>query len=75
MPAPTSIDRGHPSIHWPAGADKDSYRALAGDGFRSDDLAKAMAQIDAGSKFFRAVPHEPHGYAIVCEGDPGRRAA
>lgn len=58
MTAPTTIDRGYPLICWPAGADKDHYRARPRRDYpkatdaQIDALAAAGAMIDAGSKRF-----------------------
>lgn len=72
---------------WPAGADREYYRERPRRDYPNateaqiDALAAAGAMIDKGSKWFRAIPHEGHGFAIVqvddlpVVGDTARRAA
>ena len=48
----------YPTQHWPAGADRAAYQSIADQSpviARKDDLAKAMAEIDAGSRRFLSV--------------------
>ena len=59
--APTAQDRGYPLLIWPTGADKDHYRKAMRREYpkatdeQIEELARAGAMIDAGSKRFRAI--------------------
>ena len=59
-------DEGHyPTQHWPDGADRAAYQSIADQSpviARKDDLAKAMAEIDAGSKRFLSVAEKVHAF-------------
>lgn len=67
MTAPTQIDAGHPSLHWPADTDKDALRASMRKGYPNasdaqiEQLAKAGGMIDAlcGKRMYAA----PMGFA------------
>jgi len=59
--APTAQDRGYPLLIWPTGADKDHYRKAMRREYpkatdaQIEELARAGAMIDAGSKRFVCI--------------------